>query len=87
MSRFSGKQFKGATRILNEVKREEAEKRQADYEKRNAAALKELSDHGLDAETTLTMLKEAGVVVTEYQDETEVQAVTKKVRKRTKSVG
>ena len=31
MSRFSGKQYKGALRRLREIKREEAEKRNARY--------------------------------------------------------
>lgn len=36
MSQFSGKQFRGAKRILKEVKREEAEKRNKEFQKKKS---------------------------------------------------
>ncbi len=35
MSRFSGKQYRGAARVLKEIKREEAEARQKEFAKKN----------------------------------------------------
>jgi hypothetical protein len=62
MSQFSGKQYKGAKRVLKELKREEAEARQREHNKRQALidSLTEPLTEVLSAEE---VAEAAGIVV------------------------
>ena len=46
MSRFSGRQYRGAQRVLKEIKCEEAEQRQAEHDARMKALLPVIEVHG-----------------------------------------
>lgn len=56
MAKFSGPQYRGASRVIKELKREEAEKRQADYDKRMAELKKllEKNDIGIATDEPFT---------------------------------
>lgn len=82
MSTFSGRQFKGASRHMKQLKREEAEKRQAEYAERMKKLANVLVvEDGAELQTVL------GVV--EYQEDAvglypvvQVEAPKKRVRAR-----
>jgi len=51
MSRFSGRQYKGASRVLKELRREEAEKRNKEFRKKKSVTeLLEIEDKLEDTE-------------------------------------
>jgi hypothetical protein len=62
MSQFSGKQYKGAKRVLKELKREEAEKRQAESRK-NRALLDSLVEPLTEVISAEEVAEAVGIVV------------------------